>query len=141
MPDFLIIAPTVHEAAPFFAALDPRKKPALGACARAGNAACVVSGIGCEKSAERVEAAAKEFRPRAVILAGFGGACKADLKKGDLVYETRSEELAALGSRLRGVRGKIAFTFSTIFMMKVNRMRSICLMPRVIGTRNAIGEN
>ncbi|MBQ6533845.1 MAG: hypothetical protein IJI37_01625 [Opitutales bacterium] len=109
MPDFLIIAPTVHEAAPFFAALDPRKKPALGACARAGNAACVVSGIGCEKSAERVEAAAKEFRPRAVILAGFGGACKADLKKGDLVYETRSEELAALGSRLRGVRGKIAF--------------------------------
>ena len=109
MPDFLIIAPTVHEAAPFFSALCPREKPALGGCAQAGNAACVVSGIGCEKSAERVEAAAEKFRPRAVILAGFGGACKAELKKGGLVYETQSEELAALGARLRGVRGRIAF--------------------------------
>jgi len=109
MPDFLIIAPTVHEAAPFFSALGSHKKPALGGFAQAGNAACVASGIGCETSAERVEEAAKKFRPRAVILAGFGGACKAELKKGDLVYDTQSEELAALGSRLRGIRGKIAF--------------------------------
>ncbi len=108
MSKTLIISPTIFEAAPIFSGLGERHKPKVGDCAQSGNIVCLVSGIGCERSAERVKSALERFNPTDVILAGFCGACGKKLKNGDLIYETSSSDMVKIGIALRGIRGKIA---------------------------------
>lgn len=110
MKKFLLIFPTVFEAAPAFAALGGTKKARLGETAHSadGTITVLVAGIGCDASVKRVEVALQKSAPDFAILAGFCGACTAAQKNGDFVFETESEKLALLAESLGGIRGKIA---------------------------------
>lgn len=110
MQKFLLIFPTVFEAAPAFAALDKTKKARLGETALSadGIITALVAGIGCDASVERVETALQKSAPDFAILAGFCGACTADERNGDFIFDGESEKLAALAESLGGIRGKIA---------------------------------
>ncbi len=108
MKKILIITPTIFEAAPIFWELGEKHKPKVGDCAQSENIVCLVSGIGCERSAERVKSAIDCFKPSNIILVGFCGACGKKLKNGDLIYETISSDIARIGGKLRGIRGRIA---------------------------------
>ena len=104
----LIICPTIFEALPVVEALGTKQKCAVGDCIESNSIVCLVSGIGCNCSAERVKSAVEKYAPKTIILAGFCGACKKTFANGDLIYETTSPNLATLGGKLRGTRGKIA---------------------------------
>ncbi len=108
MSTTLIISPTIFEAEPVFAELGERRRPAVGDYISKGRVSCLVSGIGCERSSERVKSALEKCKPTNVILAGFCGACGAHLKNGDLVYETNATDMLKIGQSLYGLRGRIA---------------------------------
>lgn len=113
MEKFLIISPTVFEAAPVFAALEWSEKPELGASAACGNVSALVSGVGCAASAERARGKIDEIRPAHVILAGFCGACRTDMKNGDFIFKTGDEILKTLARKIGGREAEIA-TVETI---------------------------
>lgn len=110
MQKFLLIFPTVFEAAPAFAVLDKTKKARLGETAQSADGAinALVAGIGCDASVGRVVAALQKFAPDFAILAGFCGACTANERNGDFIFESESGKLATLAESLGGTRGKIA---------------------------------
>ena len=113
MEKFLIVSPTVFEAAPVFAALGYRGKPKLGAAAACGNASALVAGVGCAASAERLRGKIGELRPTHVILAGFCGACRSDMKNGDFIFKTDDDTLKTLALKIGGREAEIA-TVETI---------------------------
>lgn len=113
MKKFLIVSPTVFEAAPVFAALGYKGKPELGATATCGNVAALVSGVGCAASTERVRGEVDKFQPSHIILAGFCGACRTDLKNGDFIFKTDDDSLKTLARKFGGNEASIA-TVGTI---------------------------
>ena len=108
MKKTLIITPTIFEAEPILSELGATEKSYVGDCIERDSIVCLISGIGCERSAERVKTAIEKYTPEVVILAGFCGACNKSFANGDLIYETSSQTLSIIASKLRGTRGKIA---------------------------------
>jgi len=51
----------------------------------------IVCGFGCKASRERVAKAVKEFAPEVVVLAGFAGACRHDIKNGTALIDKLSK--------------------------------------------------
>lgn len=109
MKKYLIISPTIFEALPAFKGVGCKMRPKVGNTAKSGNGkvSVVVSGIGCKTSAERVASSIKEIMPDIVLLSGFCGACKRELKNGDFIFETSSPELKDLALKLGGKSAKI----------------------------------
>ncbi|MBE6414692.1 MAG: hypothetical protein E7035_09130 [Verrucomicrobiaceae bacterium] len=88
----LLIFPSVFEADAVFKNFSHSAK--LGKfIAVDKNLGILVSGIGCNKSKERVEKAIENFSPQIVVLMGYCGACSTSLKNGDFVFETSNEQL------------------------------------------------
>ncbi len=108
MEKFLIVSPTVFEAAPVFAALGYKGKPELGAAATRGNVSALASGVGCAAATERVRGKIDELRPTHVILAGFCGACRTDMKNGDFIFKTDDDTLKTLARKFGGREAEIA---------------------------------
>lgn len=108
MKKILIIAPTIFEAQPIFTELKSKKKLSVGDYVEDDSIVCIVSGIGCNASAERVKVAIEKYSSQTIILVGFCGACKKTLANGKLIFETSSDTLALIGEKLQGTRGKIA---------------------------------
>lgn len=113
MEKFLIISPTVFEAAPVFAALGYKGKPELGAVAACGNVSALVSGVGCAASTRRVRERIAEIQPTHIILAGFCGACRTDMKNGDFIFKSEDDALKTLARKFGGREAEIA-TVGTI---------------------------
>ena len=113
MEKFLIISPTVFEAAPVFAALGHKGKTELGAVAACGNVSALVSGVGCVASTRRVREKIAEIQPTHIILAGFCGACRADMKNGDFIFKSGDDTLKTLARKFGGREAEIA-TVGTI---------------------------
>ncbi|MBQ2721951.1 MAG: hypothetical protein IJF70_03490 [Opitutales bacterium] len=108
MKKILIITPTIFEAEPIFSELGSKEKLKVGDTIECDSIVGIVSGIGCNASAERIKNAIEKHSPDIIILAGFCGACDKHLKNGDLVYETSSPALNELAKKLCGASGKIA---------------------------------
>ncbi len=88
----LLIFPSVFEADAVFKNFSHSAK--LGKFIAVNkNLGILVSGIGCNKSKERVEKAIENFSPQIVVLMGYCGACSTSLKNGDFVFETSNEQL------------------------------------------------
>ena len=88
----LLIFPSVFEADAVFKNFSHSAK--LGKFVEVDkNLGILVSGIGCNKSKERVEKAIENFSPQIVVLMGYCGACSTSLKNGDFVFETSNEQL------------------------------------------------
>lgn len=88
----LLIFPSVFEADAVFKNFSQSAK--LGKFIAVNkNLGILVSGIGCNKSKERVEKAIENFSPQIVVLMGYCGACSTSLKNGDFVFETSNEQL------------------------------------------------
>ena len=82
----LIIFPTVFEASSVFKYY--HKKHKLGEVIEVSDELKIlISGIGCETSKKRVKKIAEEFKPQALVLIGYCGACSESLKNGDFVFE------------------------------------------------------
>ena len=87
----LLVFPSVFEADAVFKNFSQSAK--LGKFIEVSkNLGILVSGIGCNKSKERVEKAIENFSPQMVVLMGYCGACSASLKNGDFVFETSNEQ-------------------------------------------------
>ena len=103
----LLAIPSKFEAAPAFKIAGA--KPALGAAADVSqNLRAFVAGIGCKASAERLAKEIGEFKPDALALLGYCGACAPDLKIGDFVFDADDETLAQKISGAKFRREKFA---------------------------------
>ena len=114
MKKLLVVFPTIFEADCIFKNFAQFEKCKVGATCEfeLGGKSCrvLVSGIGCEKSAERVAEQIKEFRPDEVLLCGFAGACRKEIKGGEFFFQTDSPETQKKLSELGIAEKKIAFS-------------------------------
>ncbi len=102
MKKVLVIFPMIYEAAAPFAKYE-LKNPQVGDFvdviknARVHTKA-LVAGFGCTATRERIKKSIAEFNPELVILAGFCGSCREDIKNGDKLSEFfgNSPELESL---------------------------------------------
>lgn len=110
MPKYLILSPTVYEAKPLFNKFGIGGTPKTGACAESQNGEITVlaTGIGCAASSTRVREAVKRLSPQVVVLAGYCGACREDLKNGDFIFEAENGDMKSLALRHGGTESKIA---------------------------------
>ncbi len=103
----LIIFPTVFEASSVFKYY--HKKPKLGEVIEVSDELKIlISGIGCETSKKRVKKIAEEFKPQALVLIGYCGACSESLKNGDFVFECNSKVFHDTLNSLKAFPVKIA---------------------------------
>lgn len=113
MKKLLVVFPTIFEADCIFKNFGQSEKCKVGATCEfdLGGKSCrvLVSGIGCEKSAERVAEQIKKFRPDEVLLCGFAGACRKEIKGGEFFFQTDSPETQKKLSELGIAEKKIAF--------------------------------
>ncbi len=113
MKKLLVVFPTIFEADCIFKNFGQSEKCKVGATCEfdLGGKSCsvLVSGIGCEKSAERVAEQIKKFRPDEVLLCGFAGACRKETKGGEFFFQTDSPETQKKLSELGIAEKKIAF--------------------------------
>ena len=109
MPKYLILSPTVYEAKPLFNKFGIGGTPKTGACAESQNGEITVlaTGIGCAASSTRVREAVKRLSPQVVVLAGYCGACREDLKNGDFIFEAENGDMKSLALRHGGTESKI----------------------------------
>ncbi len=114
MKKLLVVFPTIFEADCIFKNFGQSEKCKVGATCEfeLGGKSCrvLVSGIGCEKSAERVAEQIKKFRPDEVLLCGFAGACRREIKGGEFFFQTDSPETQKKLSELGIAEKKIAFS-------------------------------
>ena len=114
MKKLLVVFPTIFEADCIFKNFGQSEKCKVGATCEfeLGGKSCrvLVSGIGCEKSAERVAEQIKKFRPDEVLLCGFAGACRKEIKGGEFFFQTDSPETQKKLSELGIEEKKIAFS-------------------------------
>lgn len=114
MKKLLVVFPTVFEADCIFKNFGQSEKCKVGATCEfeLGGKSCrvLVSGIGCEKSAERVAEQIKKFRPDELLLCGFAGACRKEIKGGEFFFQTDSPETQKKLSELGIEEKKIAFS-------------------------------
>ena len=112
---FLLIFPTIFEAAPFFK-LAGAGKPHLGdrASLKMGGAEFLglVSGYGSEGALNRLSECADSCKPDFALLCGFCGACSPRLREGDFIFESGSEKLSAAFESVGAVFARIAFETS-----------------------------
>ena len=96
MKKLLVVFPTIFEADCIFKIFGQSEKCKVGATCEfeLGGKSCrvLVSGIGCEKSAERVAEQIKKFQPDEVFLCGFAGACRKEIKGGEFFFQSDSPE-------------------------------------------------
>lgn len=108
---FLLIFPTIFEAAPFFK-LAGAGKPHLGGRAslkiKGAEFFGLVSGYGSEGALARLSECADSCKPDFAILCGFCGACSPRLNEGDFVYESACEKLGASLEAVGAVFARIA---------------------------------
>lgn len=114
MKKLLVVFPTIFEADCIFKNFGQSEKCKVGATCEfeLGGKSCrvLVSGIGCEKSAERVAEQIKKFRPDEVLLCGFAGACRREIKGGEFFFQTDNPETQKKLSELGIAEKKIAFS-------------------------------
>lgn len=114
MKKLLVVFPTIFEADCIFKNFGQSEKCKVGVTCEfeLGGKSCraLVSGIGCEKSAERVAEQIKKFRPDEVLLCGFAGACRREIKGGEFFFQTDNPETQKKLSELGIAEKKIAFS-------------------------------
>lgn len=114
MKKLLVLFPTIFEADCIFKNFGQSEKCKVGATGEfeLGGKSCrvLVSGIGCEKSAERVAEQIKKFQPDEVLLCGFAGACRKEIKGGEFFLQTDSPETQKKLSELGIAEKRIAFS-------------------------------
>ena len=71
------------------------------------NCRAFVMGYGCECSFNRVEKVVAEFTPDALLLIGFCGACKENIKLGDFFYQGTCEYLETFAKAINATPAKI----------------------------------
>lgn len=72
-----------------------------------------VSGIGCQASIKRTTDIAKEFQPTLVILMGFAGACKGNVKIADFIFSSNSTSATRVFREI-GARESKIFTAKNV---------------------------
>lgn len=114
MKKLLVVFPTIFEADCIFKNFGQSEKCKVGATCEfelgGKSYRALVSGIGCEKSAERVAEQIKKFRPDEVLLCGFAGACRREIKGGEFFFQSDNPETQKKLSELGIAEKKIAFS-------------------------------